>query len=665
MTQELNYNNNGYIINAFPHKDDLEWSIDNTKQWKELLNELVREDIEQRDEEEVSMKENRRYILNSDSIQIVANDVARKTLLESSQQKQSQTLNLIKDSMTKHLFIVRIISDTECRYSKEAADFIDDMTYDQDEPCEYYVYADSGYSRRKQNWKKLENKIQTIISKSGMRASNDTQSQLFGLLDEDELCVPTVNISTFENMKVITDEGFDIETHFLDGTYHHASRTIRDSEPSDFIEILGKRKFPLKKALSNDERYAEMKEHLDRYYDNISNHVPKRAELLKQVHLTTLLAWKPDMKSINIQGLAGTGKSEYVNLARTLAGKNNIGSATYRDMQDASTLEKIKNKSLIMSSDDDDADNTISQTGNIKKLLIGEDVYYVPKYKSQQSMNARNSTIIQAYNVSPKFITKTNNTALIERMKLVVFENKFRDTSQQDQIMINNIRDNKNLPYIARYLLEEIKPFKKYTDSGDELVLKEQIDDNPLVDFIEDLRKNHLLNLPIIPITDLFYRYEYWFEHENPGGKILSLRAFSASITELLAEYRYKRNNIRKTTNSLQKDGLIQYDFYQVLMQHADFDINDTSIDKAKAKQNILVRSDINVETNHLYQKVIDKNYDKTDLIYCLYHYYLIKNQSMTQLYQISSQDIALLNDNDVDLEDILESIETLKSKTD
>lgn len=641
-TTNINYSNDGYIINLYPHNTDSKESIENKDEWLDYLNETIANDIDSRKERtDYSAKE--RYVYNDDVKNWIVQHVRRTMQLENAK-SQTKALLTIKNVITDHLFIARAIVDSKCRYNPLDSVRSPNTRYNSEEPCEYWVYSDIDNSGKEQVWTKLDEIIETLLLETETSTSLEVAKQLIRVMGTDSN-IPTVNFASHEDPTTITQTGFNISTHFSDGTYNHSKKEIRDSLPSDFVEVIGRRRYPLAKAINDNANYEEYKELIDGYYEEIANFEKERALLLKQVHLTALLGYKPDMKAINLQGRRGTGKSSYIEIAKSLVGEENTGTASYESMQDDNTLAELKDKTLIYSQDQDDK-VSISKTGIIKNLLIGEDVAYIPKYQAQHKMNARNATILQAYNSAPKFVSRSDNTPLLDRMKLVVFENKFRHTDQEDKNKMMMMRDETFIPYIARYLLEEVPTFSEYAQSGDEQALKNQIDDNPLVDFVGELEQGGILNMPAIPVQDLYERYKGWFENENEGGKIISARGFVTPITELLSDYGYARAKEekynRRRPSALDSTNCIDIKLYGALMRSLDL-----HAETGNNKQVILYKKNYDYDDESEYAKIKNETFEQKDLFSYLMRLHLRKNIETQSHRAITTKELSIIESND------------------
>lgn len=641
-TTNINYSNDGYIINLYPHHTDSKESIENKNEWLDYLNEMIANDINNRKERtDYSVKE--RYIYNDDVESWIVQHVRRTMQLENAK-SQTKALLTIKNVITDHLFIARAIVDSKCRYNPLDSVRSPNTRYNSEEPCEYWVYADIDNSGEEQVWTKLDQIIETLLLETETSTSLEVAKQLIRVMGASSN-IPTVNFASHEDPTTITQTGFNISTHFSDGTYNHSKKEIRDSHPSDFVEVIGRRRYPLAKAINDNTNYEEYKELIDGYYEEIANFEKERALLLKQVHLTALLGYKPDMKAINLQGRRGTGKSSYIEIAKSLVGEENIGTASYESMQDDNTLAELKDKTLIYSQDQSDK-VSISKTGIIKNLLIGEDVAYIPKYQAQQKMNARNATILQAYNSAPKFVSRSDNTPLLDRMKLVVFENKFRHTDQEDKSKMMMMRDETFIPYIARYLLEEVPSFSEYAQSGDEQALKNQIDDNPLVDFVRELEQGGILNMPAIPVQDLYERYSEWFANENEGGKIISARGFVTPITELLSDYGYARAKEekynRRRPSALDSTNCIDIKLYGTLMRSLDL-----HAETGNNKQVILYKKNYDYDDESEYAKIKNETFEQKDLFSYLMRLHLRKNIEAQSHRIITTKELSIIESKD------------------
>lgn len=641
-TTNIDYSNNGYIINLYPHHTDSKESIENKDEWLAALDEKINKDINDRKtRQDYSNKD--RYIYNEDVKNWLVEHVRRVMIMKNAK-NQSQSLLILKELIVDNLFIVRAVNDSKCRYNPLDVRHSPNTRYQSDQNCEYWVRADIDNDREEQIWIRFNQIIKTLLIETHISISDDIAKQLLSVMNED-LAIPTVNFASHEDPTTITQTGFNISTHFSDGTYNHSKKEIRDSFPSDFVEIIGRRRYPLAKAINDNTNYEEYKELIDGYYSEIANFEKERALLLKQVHLTALLGYKPDMKAINLQGRRGTGKSSYIEIAKSLVGEENTGSASYEMMQDPNTLAELRGKTLIFSQDQDDK-VSISKTGIIKNLLIGEDVAYIPKYQAQHKMNARNATILQAYNNAPKFVSRSDNTPLLDRMKLVVFENTFRHTDQEDKRKMMMMRDETFIPYIARYLLEEVPSFSEYAQSGDEQALKNQIDDNPLVDFVRELEQGGILNMPAIPVQDLYERYSEWFANENEGGKIISARGFVTPITELLSDYGYGRAKDekydRKTLTALDSTNYIDIKLYGALMR--SLDLNKETANK---KQVILYKKNYNYDDESEYDKIKNETFEQKDLFSYLMRLHLRKNIETQSHRAITTKELSIIESND------------------
>lgn len=612
----INYNFDGYIINLFPPDDDSQSSIQAVKEWKSYLDGMINQDLERRQNEDDANNSasGRRQILSKHSKHKLKNEI-KQHMMRQETKSTIEIFDKFMELLKTSFFIIRTVKSTQISYLDGSDKDHNIYSSDKNLRTEYYIYSDYTSEMKSQYWKKLtKENIQPLLSSAGSPAGEAKAKEVFVNLDDDPDNIPTINFARHATHNLVSDQGYDLTLLFADKAFNHKTKEIREIRHSDFASILGKKLFHLQRAYDNESEYQQACKTLDSYFKGISNGKRQRQKLLKQVCLASLLGYKPEGKAINLYGKGGTGKSSFVHLCVALAGHINSAKVNYQGMQDDNRIIEMQNKHLIYSEEGNGS--MISRSDNVKQLLIGESVVAVAKYMPAQDVNIANAVIIQAYNEPPKFKTKTDNSPLVDRMKLVIFEKDFRHSpKRRDDSLMQKIKSNSYLPYVARYLIENVPAFTQFADSGDEMTLNEQINDTPMNDFIDNLDSLGVLDFPAIPLQDLYGRYKEWFNSTREGSNMLAQRTFSTRITDELRDRGFinsQQANIGNKTRQLHitwlnNNGYLNYALYDHILNEELPLFNHHEV---KEKQSTLIKQNYISDTSYEYNLLKEGDFE-------------------------------------------------------
>lgn len=142
----------------------------------------------------------------------------------------------------------------------------------------------------------------------------------------------------------------------------------------------------------------------------------------------------------------------------------------------------------------------------------------------------------------------------------------------------------------AKQKYEDLQDVTIEYEAEDEQALANQIDDNPMVDFVKELERVGVLNIQALPLQDLHDRYIKWLANENKEDfSFKSARSFVAPIAELLSDYGYARAEDgrydRRTPSALDATNDSDIELYAALMRSIDLDE-----ETANSKQVILYK---------------------------------------------------------------------------
>ena len=164
-----------------------------------------------------------------------------------------------------------------------------------------------------------------------------------------------------------------------------------------------------------------------------------------------------------IAGVSGGGKSVLTNLLTHIYGTDKIADLSLQEMEkNTHGTSSLANKHLNFIRDS--GTGLIEDNGTIKKLTGNESIQVNPKHKKAYVLNKEEipKTMLICNNI-PRF--KNLETAIIQRLLIIEFNIKFRDTERENPNLETDILANpKELEWL---IYESLKEYKKVRNKED------------------------------------------------------------------------------------------------------------------------------------------------------------------------------------------------------
>lgn len=378
-------------------------------------------------------------------------------------------IRVISEMLFHNFFVVRAINEKRDIVSSVNQFNLRevDRLYKPHELRSYYIYFYLEETTDRY-WIELESVIEQILLQLGLPAVSKNINKVlrefdgtgYSLSDGD---VPTIHLynerrQSMRRYSYADESRSNLITYFDDCYYDYYEDTTRSYLPADLFGILPWNNYQISHTVISRERerYEKL---FDEYYINLADNDPDRALLLKQTHLTTMLGYNQSDIGINLVGSDQSGMHSYLDLAKGLAGYR-FCNLSYEDICSDKYVEQLCNSSLIYANYGSD-DPFITTRRRVKQSIQGEMMTYNRPYRPVEKFATPDSTIIQTFNHMPIFKIKNSSLdILLEYMTAIKFKQDQFVIEYKD--LINEITDKQAIPFLAHYLIRNVKEFKTY-----------------------------------------------------------------------------------------------------------------------------------------------------------------------------------------------------------
>lgn len=263
-----------------------------------------------------------------------------------------------------------------------------------------------------------------------------------------------------------------------------------------------------------------------------------RISLLKQICLSIITGVSTSAALFIFLGKGGDGKSTFFQLLENVIGSQNTAHVNFSEINSDDKLLETMGKKLVVGLDND-TNIYIRKTAKLKSMAAHETVTYSRKYLSAVSVPFT-ATIVQLCNDMPRF----SETGTSMRRRLVTFkaEHSYTLTGTENNNVSRYIQNREFLEYV----LKEILNFgytSNYNDVDRQITNDTLDEEDTIGQFVEDMDQIHLFDgvNKMLPLPHLYAAYLDWASANQQSSRPFSTRAFSAKITDLMADRGYVR----------------------------------------------------------------------------------------------------------------------------
>lgn len=195
-------------------------------------------------------------------------------------------------------------------------------------------------------------------------------------------------------------------------------------------------------------------------------------------------------------GGAGSGKSTYLNIIKNLVGDENRSSVSLVNMTENKYANSLMVNKLLNTIDEVDSTKTLKSADNVKILSCGQDLYVEQKYRE-----GFNTKIYATQIIALNDPIKIHDEALMDRLLIVPFFNRYRNTSRQ--INENKIYDftcsEAGKSYLFGKAMEGLQKLQnnnfkftvvKEVEDAKKLFIDDDVADDDVAKFLEDFGIN-------------------------------------------------------------------------------------------------------------------------------------------------------------------------------
>lgn len=347
--------------------------------------------------------------------------------------------------------------------------------------------------------------------------------------------IPVVNISKDlqDKLEINENNQFKTSIDFRNGRYNLQTKQLTDLKPSDLA--LSQLSYNIADYYDKDN----YKDVFDDYFYNIANDNKERAHLLKQIAYCVLLNYNPDKKALNFYGKSGGGKSTFMKILNIISSNKSLA-FTYNELEKDDALAEIKDNRLLLGYDNNDRITINKGLAVFKSLVSKESFSYSVKYKARQS-NIFYGLFIQAFNDMPEFSTKSSKRPISDRILLVEFNSKFRNTKYEIDEYEKYFKQPEVLGQLAQYLINEVPAFNKYcyddNETKDEL-LKQSDSVYQFVQYV--INTDDVLSNKMLPMNHLNRSYIEYMNQTDPYAKKVSNKTLLNRLKEEMEKLNYQ-----------------------------------------------------------------------------------------------------------------------------
>ncbi|MCC2248913.1 phage/plasmid primase, P4 family [Virgibacillus sp. AGTR] len=222
------------------------------------------------------------------------------------------------------------------------------------------------------------------------------------------------------------------------------------------------------------------------------------------------------------------GKGTIGQLIKNLLGKGNYASLSVADFNHEFLKETLVGSAANIS-DENDVNVFIDSIKDYKASVTGDDININRKYEKPLRIQFL-GTNIQMMNGLPK--TKDKSDSFYRRLIIVPFLKSFTNNGERKYIKTDYIHETAVLQYVLFKALN--MEFDEYITPQSSAVLLESYKEknNPVLEFWNELREEFVWDL--LPTQFLYDLFVKWFDINNPSGKVMSKRAFSDTLTNVI-----------------------------------------------------------------------------------------------------------------------------------
>lgn len=357
------------------------------------------------------------------------------------------------------------------------------------------------------------------------------------------LDIPLIDISDDLTNQLEINENNQFKTYidFKNGRYDLQSHTLKTLKPSDLA--IHQLNYNVAETYDRDK----FKPIFDQYYAGISNDNVDREKCLKQLSFAVLLNYNPSKKAINFYGKAGGGKSTFLKVLSFLAG-GKVLTFTYNELSENDALTEIKDNRLLIGYDNNDRVSINKGLSVFKSLVTKEPFSYSVKYKARQS-NIFKGLMLQAFNDMPEFSTKSSKQPIADRMLLLEFNARFRNTDNEIEDHEEFFKKPDVLAQLPLYLNDEVDAFTEfcYDDKETKDELLKQSDS--VYQFVQHcVNTDGVLSNEMIPMSHVYLSYVEYMNQTDPYAKKVTKKVFNSRMQDHLFElgYQYYSFNSKK-----------------------------------------------------------------------------------------------------------------------
>ena len=222
-------------------------------------------------------------------------------------------------------------------------------------------------------------------------------------------------------------------------------------------------------------------------------------------------------KAFILTGTGSNGKSTYLNLIKTMLGKNNVSVLDLKKLNDRFSTVMLFGK--LANIGDDISDEFITDAAEFKKIVTGETIDAEQKGQPKFNFEPYVKLVFSA-NTIPRLGRGRDSAAILRRLVIIPFNAKFTQKSKNFKPFIGDeLQSQESIEYLIKIGIEGLKRVLKNRKFTASKKVEKELDEyeeasNPIVGFFKECEAEDI-QIENEPTKDIYTKYKEYCLRNN------------------------------------------------------------------------------------------------------------------------------------------------------
>ena len=215
-------------------------------------------------------------------------------------------------------------------------------------------------------------------------------------------------------------------------------------------------------------------------------------------------------KAFILTGTGSNGKSTYLNLIKTMLGKNNVSVLDLKKLNDRFSTVMLFGK--LANIGDDISDEFITDSAEFKKIVTGETIDAEQKGQPKFNFEPYVKLVFSA-NTIPRLGRGRDTGAILRRLVIIPFNAKFTQNSKNFRPFIGDeLQSQESIEYLIKIGIEGLKRVLKNRKFTASKKVEKELDEyeeasNPIIGFFKECEAEDI-QIENEPTKDIYTKYK-------------------------------------------------------------------------------------------------------------------------------------------------------------